>query len=68
MPKIIANLNLICWENPKGGIEMSYEQPEYAAEILPEHKQACAVVFDIVKNSFELSIAMAAQWSGENKQ
>lgn len=68
MPKIIANLNLVCWENPKGGVDMAYEQPEYNAQISSEHKKACAAIFDIVKNSFEISIAMAAQWSGETKQ
>lgn len=68
MPKIIANLNLVCWESPKGGLEMAYDQPEYAEQILPEHKKTCAAIFDIVKNSFEFGIAMAAKQQGATRQ
>lgn len=60
MPKIIANLNLVCYIEPNGCIGMGYVT-NYSEKILPEHKKACSTTFEIIKSSFEDNIISAAE-------
>ncbi len=67
MGKVVATLTLECFTDHKGNLEMHYVS-NYSDKITEEHKKACKSVFNIVRDSFELNIAMAAYPQNMTKQ